>query len=1048
MNKHTHAFGLGIWRDIRKSLPRFLSIFAIVALGTGFYAGVAASAGDMRMTVREYLKEQKLADLHILSPVGLDDEELRRLQETDGVTQATGAYSADMLLEVGGQSAVCKLLSYDERGLNQPYITEGRLPQATDECVLDNSSFAMQNFKVGDTIRFFSGDDNDTGYYLKQDTFTVVGLANDPRYLNFQRGSSKIGNGSVSTFAVVPWEAFAPEVYTEAYLALDSTQDLQAYTDVYDMAVEDFIPTAEAVGKDCVAYRTQKIRQEQSEELDEAERAYNDGLAAYQQQIAEAQRQLAAGEAEYEAGAAALAQSEKDYEAGIAEGQKKLEDAQAQLIAGQQAYDEGQAQYNAGVEQTQILQQGLAQIQAQAQGLQAIPEELRTQEQQALLEQLLNRQTQLQAQYDEAVAALEQTKAELEASGQQLETAKQQLQAGKAELQQEKLQGQRELEAAKRQLADSKTQLEQAKARLEQTQAEKSQELEQARQQIEDGREQLAELSLENWYIFDRGQFQGYASLDEDAGRLELIAAVFPVFFLLVALLVCLTTMTRMVEEQRTEIGTYIALGFHAGAVVYKYMIYGASAALLGSVCGTLVGMKLFPIIIINTYKIMHCYPGVTAPYDAPVMLLVTLVAVGVTTVAALAALAPVLRNRPAQLMRPKAPKEGKRIFLERIPFLWKRFNFMAKITSRNLFRYKKRMLMTVVGISGCTALIIAGFALRSSINAIIPLQYGEISTYDMMTVYSESDGVMRVLQDSDAVSETLRVYNETVTVDTADQGYQVTVFVPEDTELLPEMLRLRRHDTGEGLSLPDGYAVINEKLGTLTGLSEQDAVCFTDEDNQEYTIPISGMNEQYAGNTIYMSAETYRHVFGKVPEYNTVLCIMTDHSRQAKDTLAAQLAGQDGFYAVNFSDDLRESFADTMSSMVYVVLIMILMAAMLALVVLYNLTNINIGERIREIATLKVLGFKDREVAQYVFRENAVLTLLGAAAGMALGAVLHSFILNTTEPDMVMFYHGISWVQFVWGVGLTVVFSALVSFILYFKLKRIDMVESLKSVE
>ena len=330
MSRHTHAFGLGIWRDIRKSLPRFLSIFAIVALGTGFYAGVAATADDMRMTVRDYLREQQLADLQILSPVGLEDEEIRRLQETDGVAQAVGAYSADMLLEVGGQSAVCKLLSYDEQGLNQPYVTEGRLPQAADECVLDNSNFAMQNFKVGDTIRFFSGDDNDTGSYLRQDTFKVVGLVNDPRYLNFQRGSSNIGNGSVSTFAVIPQEAFALEVYTEAYVTLDDTQALQAYTDAYDQAVETFTPAVEAVGEDCIAYRTQKIQQEQSQELNEAERAYNDGLAAYQQQIAEAQRQLEDGEAEYKAGAAALEQAQRDYETGIVQGQRELDEAEEQ----------------------------------------------------------------------------------------------------------------------------------------------------------------------------------------------------------------------------------------------------------------------------------------------------------------------------------------------------------------------------------------------------------------------------------------------------------------------------------------------------------------------------------------------------------------------------------------------------------------------------------------------------------------------------------------------------------------------------------------------
>lgn len=665
------------------------------------------------------------------------------------------------------------------------------------------------------------------------------------------------------------------------------------------------------------------------------------------------------------------------------------------------------------------------------------------------------------------------------------------IEQGEKDLEKAKLDGEKELSEAKQKLDDSQSALDEQRkqaeaalnpalpaAVLEQMKAQMNAQFEAAQKQIDEGREEyekalreynekiadaekeiadgkreIADAGYPEWYIFDREDNIGYAEYESNSERIGKIANIFPVFFLLVAGLVCLTTMSRMVEEQRTQIGTLKALGYSKGAIMRHYMVYAVSGAVVGGTAGAFGGCVLFPSVIVYAYSMMYDITKIHFLFEPLNIVSAILSMTAAIALTVFFSCSKALKETPASLMRPKAPKAGKRVLIERIPFIWNKLNFFAKVSGRNIFRYKRRMFMTVVGIAGCTALSLTGLGLKNSISDIIDIQYRDIYRYSGYIAYDNEEDA-----DGSTVEKSLLEYNgDTALTRAVIKQYELSfgenttrayVTAIEKPEVFESFVSLRERKSKQPLSLSDG-ALITEKAAKLLGASVGDEITLSINESEKKSFRIAGITEQYSSHYLYLTSRDYEEIFGNPPEYNMVYFqngIAEDEA--AENAFSEFMLKNDSVLAVMMNGSSLNAMSDMLEIMDLVVVVLIVSAAALAFVVLYNLTNVNITERIREIATLKVLGFYDMEVANYIFRENIILSLMGAAVGLLLGRALCMFVITTAEIDEVMFGRSIHAMSYILAFVITVAFSLIVNAIMTKVLKKISMVESLKSVE
>ena len=734
-------------------------------------------------------------------------------------------------------------------------------------------------------------------------------------------------------------------------------------------------------------------------------------------------------------GEAALAAGKEQMAAGQAqldEGKKQLDDAQAQLAAGQAQLNAGQEELNAGYAQ-------LAEAQAQLDAGQAQIDSGRTQ------------LTEGQAQLDAGRSALESGKSQLTDAQTQLALAKQEIADGWSQL----AEGEKKLANAQTELAENEQKLQDVQKEYEDGKAEADEKIADAQAELTDAEEAIEGLEPAKWYINSRDDLTDYTGYGENADRMRAIGKVFPVLFFLVAALISLTTMTRMVEEQRTQIGTLKALGYERHSIAAKYLGYACLATVTGSIVGILFGEKVFPYIIITAYGIMYPYMhSVVVPYNVEYALLASLAALACTLFATIFSCYRELREQAAQLMRPPTPKNGKRVLLERMTWLWSRLSFTWKATIRNLVRYKKRFFMTVFGISGCMALLLVGFGLKDSIFDIGKIQYHELSLYNGNVVLNEEaseeeqDQAVRKLDQDPRVHATAENLLKQVTISNGKEEKDVFLNVPKDADSFSEFIVNRDRVTKEQYTLDDSGVILTEKAAKVLEVQAGDTIYIEDEEKGEIPYKISAVCENYMMHYLYMTTNAYEEGFKEAPDYNSVYYIMKDGKVGETEAVGGSVIEEDGALSVSYTTNVEEQLDDMLGSLNIVIVVLVISAGMLAFVVLYNLNNINITERRRELATLKVLGFYPMEVAEYVYRENVILTVIGALAGILLGKILHRFIIVTVEIDTAMFGRNIDFSSFLYGFLITVGFSILVNLVMYFKLKKIDMIESLKSVE
>ena len=835
----------------------------------------------------------------------------------------------------------------------------------------------------------------------------------------------------------------------------------------------------------------EKQLQEGKEQLEKANQELQNGknkLYASQKEVDAAKKEISNGWNQYNSAKkefdAQEADFKKQYDAGIAEiakGEEELTKAWDAFYSQKEEYDKG---VTALAQAKEILSELLASLESgilppeQVPQIQAQAEALKTEiaEKEPVLQEagqqmnaaqatLEQKQQEADVQFAEARKQLEQGKAAIEAGRQQLEASRKKLISGEEQAKKGQQQidegwskihdGEKEKKESEALIAENEEKLAQAKEEYEQGKIDAEQEIHDGEEKIKDAQQEINKIENAQWYVQDRSALPEYVGFGDNADRIRAIAKVFPILFFIVAALISLTTMTRMVEEQRTQIGTLKALGYGKLSIAGKYLNYALLATVGGSIFGVLFGEKVFPYIIVTAYKIMYTHvPDVVIPYNWEYGIMAAGAAILCTGLATLLACYKELASQPAVLMRPPAPKQGKRVFLERIPFIWKHLSFIWKSTIRNLIRYKKRFFMTVFGIGGCMALMIVGFGLRDSIFAIGKLQYGELQLYDGMVILNtdaeeeDKKESIEYLSSEKAVSDIMEGYSKKITISKGKEEQEVYLSVPFDIEKNKEFQVFRNRITKKEFEMEKNSVILTEKAAQLLNVKKGDKIMLDDKDEKQAELRVTDICENYMEHYLYISPETYREIYGENMESNTIYFKMKDFDKKGLKEIGENILSKRGALNVTYTYNIQNQLDDMLESLDIVIVVLIISAGLLAFVVLYNLNNINITERKRELATIKVLGFYDKEVSAYVFRENILLTIIGVAVGVVLGSMLHRFVIVTVEIDSVMFTRIIENISFVLSAALTCLFSFLVNAVMYFKLKKIDMVESLKSVE
>ncbi len=1162
------------WRTMERTKSRFISLVAIVALGISFFAGVHATAPDMRDTATQYYIDTNAMDLQIISTAGLTEDDVRTIAGIQGVEHVSGEKFVDGVLRVNGEkvseldgseltvraygldmakAANASLGTDDRTFINRPQLIDGAWPTQANQCVVDASNLSTpEEFEIGAVVSI-EGAGTDIAGTLHNTEFAITGIIRTPLYINFERGNTQIGTGKLGTFVYIPQENFKTDYYSSLSIRLLGTDTLDPYSDAYQAHVSPYLDYISSIAQDCLTPRVNSLRAQYTSEVEKGDREYAAAKQETDTKIKEAEAQVKTILDMAQNGDAKLAEykrlyNEKAAEANAKIGQSKLEhstqyaayeqkraeylaakaqvdqyaNAETDLKAAQTEYNVANTQVNtlmttvtylenlvattrgaiANLDQTQgnqvsgiinrFEQSGLvgAEVDQIVNSVRSLTAVGTAEEISAYLEpqlqtlelQLTNTRRELndtktllaakKVELDNAKVMVEQlktTRAQLASAEAQLDEAEKQLTGANYDIQIGELDVLSQLSDYKNQITNYEIQLQMAKSKaatIEEEFATQKEEayskLQAAKDKLDAAKTFLLNLDTAKWYVYDRNDaLKGFEEYGRTANRTAAIAMIFPWFFFLVSTLVSLNTMTRMVEDERTQLGTLKALGFYNKEIVFKYIFYALTASVIGGVAGSLLGFVLFPFAITSAYGIMFELPPLLISYRFEYAIPGLLISILTTVFAAYGASYKSLVSPASSLMRPKAPKGGKRVLLEKFPKLWGSLSFTWKVTWRNVFRNKKRFIMAVISVFGCTALLVGGFGLDKSINTALEEQFtneDSILRYDMQIVTNGSYDI--TVMDCDALdfvrsrSEIkeanltfMKVYNTTSS--DSDKLMETYLMVPEDAAALPNYIDVRDDQTGESIPLPQNGCVITKKLSRNLGLHVGDNIIVNLDGDRQINVPIAAIAENYIFHYLYMTKDVYATLFGQNPQYNYISANLAyDLTPEQKESLSKSLMAEYSISALAYQEDIQASFDTLFDALGYIVLVMIVAAGLLALIVLYNLSSINIHERVKEIATIKVLGFNDKEVATYIFRENILLSIFGTLLGLPGGIGLHRIVILVGEVDLIRFGREAGVMAFVWAIVLSMGFTMLVNLILMRNLRKVDMVESLKSIE
>lgn len=991
---------------IKNSVGRFLSVILIVALGTGFFAGLREASPDMINTIDTYYDDTKLMDYKITSTMGLNDDDINSLKELDNVSEVIPSYSVDVLVD-GLPTRIHAI----ENDVNITVLKEGKMPENENECLGDKDYF-----HIGDTISFEKDDLNN---YTSISSCKITGLIDSSLYLGKEKGIANIGNGKLETFVFIPKEAFNMEYYTEAYLIAKGTIDEVAYSDEYEENLKKLDNELKELKPIRETARYEEILEEGMKAITDAENKLKEETEKAQNELNDAKTKLDDSQAQINSGYNALNQAQNELNQKKSTYENQINNGLNQINNGYNTLNEQLAAYN-------ITRDNL---QTQIDALNAMLEVCETEC------ETLKTQVETLKTISNTYTTLDNQKQELERQRNTLNT--------------EITNGQAEINRQRNTLNQSQTEVNQGYQEYEEGLQTLNNEINDATNQINEQKEALNNLEKPVWYLLDRTSNNGYTNFYEDASKVEAIAAIFPVFFILVASLMCLNTMTRLIEEERTELGIFTSLGYSNKKIIFGYIFYCLIATIIGVAIGLSIGYTLIPTVIYDIYNSNYILPDLILNVTAIPFILMVIYAILLLSLVTIIVCHKELKNKPAVLLRPKAPKNGKKVLLEKITPIWRHLSFTWKITIRNIFRYKKRVFMTIIGVAGCTALLLTGFGLKDGINSIGNIQYETIQKYDALislrnNIETIPENMNSLLKDNGFTNEVL-AYQDAYTFNAKNKNHDAYLISPANNEDFSKLIYLHSTVTDQDITLPDDGAIITEKMAELLNAEVNQNIKIRDSEGNLHIIKVADITENYTMHYIYMSKEYYENVFGNSNEYNIILANLNNTNY---DEISTNLLQNTEINAINYASDNLDSYNTIIDGMNQIVYLIIGCAILLALIVLYNLVIINMNERKREIATFKVLGFKNKEISSYVYRETIILTIIGIGLGLLLGILLDHYVIITAEPDNIIFLKEINPLSYVYAIVLTIIATIIVKICTYRYLLKIDMIESLKALD
>ena len=1068
--KHNILFKYSI-KEIFVNRKRFISIMLMALLGVGFFAGLVASGPDMRDSLDKFLDDTNTYDINIVSTLGLTNEDVDEIKKIKNTENVHGIYSKDISFKTDDKEFIFKAIEYSEK-INTPILLDGKLPENNNECLVEQDFLIDSGFKIGDNIEIDEDDE------LKANSFKIVGSVKSPIYVSMERGTTSLGDGTIDYYLYLNKDVFDMDYYPNIYLNVNSAKIEKITTNKYNELVENVYKDIENIKEERETQRYNNIKEEASEKLQESIDEYEKGKKEGEEELKKAKDKIEDSEKE-------IKNAENELETGKTKAKKEISNAKTEISSSEnklkkseKEYEEGLEKYSKGVKEYNSnkskLESSLDVLNDNLKKLKDLIEEIEKQialiedeikngnlENEDKLVLLKNQLSDLNSNIKEiesnknkinnelssAEKELNKTKKALDSAKKEIDNGYKELEKGKKELSSRESNLNNQFAKAEKEIEDGKKEIEDAKETLEKEEKKFNEEIKDAEKEIEDAKEDIEGIKEGKWYIFDREDDTGFSSFIDSINSMNNIATLFPIIFYLVAILISSTSMSRMVEEERGDIGTLKALGYSNLRIINKYIAYSLLSTVLGGIIGMFIGFILIPTVVWENYSIIYYLPEFYPKLRFSYGILGTVIAVICITGSTVHSAYKELKDEPSSLMRPKAPKMGKKVILEKIPFIWKRLNFSSKTTVRNVFRYKKRALMTIIGISGCTALILAGFGLRDSIKDIAEYQYGRVFEYDLVvSLNKEDEELVNLVKNSDIVESVSLTDSLSGSISADGIKRDTSIIVVENTEDFKNVANLRDIDSGNIIDLSNEGVLISDKLASLLEIEKGENITLTDSDNNEFEYKVLGIVENYIGHYVYINKDLYE---SKENDFNiNTLFIKYKEGNNDNEAFEEMLLDDNSVTSITVVENSLEHVRDLLKSLDLVVMILIVSSALLAFVVLYNLANVNISERVREIATLKVLGFYDKEVDNYINRESVILTCIGIAIGLIAGVFLTGFVISTCETENMRFARNILLHSYIYSILITSVFSIIVNFATHFVLKKINMVESLKSIE
>ncbi len=1031
-------------KEIKNTYKRFISILLMAFLGVGFFAGLRATSPDMLRTIDNYYKEQNVYDIQILSTLGLTLKDVEEISKIENVEKVSKSYETDGKIDIDNKEIITKFITIED--VNKPILLNGNMPQNQDECLVEELFLTTNNKKIGDTITVdiedTQNDDGEKIKYLKTNELKIVGTVKSPLFIARDRGTSKLGSGKINYYIYISEDNInASDIYTNIYVTVKDAEKYETSSKEYEDYIEEVKENIEQIKEKQEQERHDTLVQKAQEKLDEAEDEYNSKKQEGQEKIDDASKEIEDGKKKIEEAELEIKQNREKADTEFKNAENKLTQAKNDIESNEKTLNDKEQEANAQIEnlkkQKSQLENALSQIN---------PELAENQEQYNMIS----------AQLKMINDGIEEGTKEIQNAKNQIEQAKNELVQQEKTLNSKKKNTYNQIEKAEKEIADKKQELQDGEEELSKNKQEFETQIKDAENELNKAKEKITEIENPKWYILDRNSNSGYVSFIQDTKSIENISKVFPVVFFIVATLISLTSMTRMVEEQRGQIGTLKALGYNKLQIMMKYIIYAGIATIVGSILGMCVGFVILPEIIWMMYGMMYQMTdkiliSFNWKYGGIGLILISICIIGATIYTTLKELV----STPSVLMRPKAPKGGNRVIMEKIPFIWKRLDFSHKVTVRNVFRYKKRFFMTIIGILGCTALILTGFGVKDSVKQIIPNQFENVFMYDMQISLKESlseeerQEFKNKLTQNNEIKRAISIYMTSETAVNGNNEEDVQIIVPENQDELDGIINIKDiKNKKQTIKLTENEICLTDKVSQLLGVKAGDMLTLKDADENEVNIKISNVVENYVSHYVYMTKETYKNLYNKDFKANVIFIQNAELNDEEQDNLAKEIMDMSEVSGIVNMASTMKSIDDMMNLLNYVVIVLIVSAGLLAFVVLYNLANVNISERIRELATIKVLGFYDKEVYDYIARETVILTIIGIALGLVGGYFLNYYLMGTCEINMLRFSKTIKPISYVYASLITIVFTLIVNIATYFALKKIDMIESLKSVE